>query len=89
LVDVSPDQGIALFDAQTGILQINSFHPFVAYFLDDYEDAKRNLPLELLAMAEVLLEAQLLALGLKEDVIHDALTRRDVLLRHLAKSCGK
>jgi hypothetical protein len=87
--DLSQHQGIAIFDAAEGVLKINAFHPFVAYFLSEYEDRKQSLPLELLAMSEVLHEASLYELGLKEDLVNDIMMRRDELLRHLAKSTGK
>src|SRR5207245_9739053 len=55
LVEMSQDQGVAVLNVETGVLQINTLHPFVAHFLDEYEDKKRSLPLELLAMSDVLL----------------------------------
>jgi Histidine kinase-, DNA gyrase B-, and HSP90-like ATPase len=89
LVEMSQDQGVAVLDVDTGILQINSLHPFVAHFLDEYEDKKRSLALELLAMSEVLLEAHLYEIGLDEDDIQDVISRRDEALRYLARSTGK
>ncbi|HEU4647910.1 MAG TPA: ATP-binding protein [Gemmatimonadales bacterium] len=90
LVDtLSQDQPLAVFDARTGRLQINNLHPFVAHFLDDYEDRTRSVPLELLAMSEVLLEAHLLQLGIAEAQVHDSLSQRDLLLRQLARSTGR
>lgn len=58
-------------------------------FLDEYEDKKRSLPLELLAISEVLLEAHLYEIGLTEDDIEDVMARRDEALRYLARSTGK
>lgn len=89
LVEMSQDEGIAILDVESGILEINSLHPFVAYFLDEYENKKRSLPLELLAMSEVLLEAHLYEAGLGKDDIYDVLSRRDEVLRFLARSTGK
>ena len=89
LVELSQDQGIAVLDILTGILQINVLHPFVAYFLDEYEDKNRGLPLKLLATSEVLMEAHLYAVGLEEAAINDTMGRRDWLLRYLARSSGK
>lgn len=89
LVEMSQDQGIAILDIESGILQINMLHPFVAHFLDEYEDKKRNLPLELLAMSEVLLEAHLFEIGLDEDQVEDLMAKRDEALRYLARSTGK
>jgi len=87
--ELSQDQPIAIFDTRTGILQINTRHPFVTYFLDEFEDKKQSLPLELIAMSEILLEAQLHQLGILPDQIYEALDRRDQLLRHLVRSTGK
>jgi hypothetical protein len=89
LVELSQDQGIAVLDIQSGILQINLLHPFVAYFLDEYEDKQRSLPLELLATSEVLMEAHLFGLGLEESMVRDSMDRRDQLLRYLARSQNK
>jgi hypothetical protein len=89
LVPLAQEQGLAKFDVATWTLQINSLHPFVAYFLDEFEDKKRNLPLELLAVSEVLLESRLYEMGLDEEQIRDLLTQRDELLRYLARSTGK
>jgi hypothetical protein len=89
LIEMSQGQGIATLDVETGILKLNSLHPFVAHFLDEYEDKKRSLPLELLAMAEVLLEAHLYEIGLEEDDIQDVVSRRDEALRYLARSTGR
>lgn len=89
LLEMSQDQGVTVLDVETGVLKINTFHPFVAHFLDEYEDKKRSLPLELLAMSEVLLEAHLYEIGLDEDKIRDVMSRRDEGLRYLARSTGK
>jgi hypothetical protein len=89
LIEMSQEQGVAILDVGSGILQINTLHPFVAHFLDEYEDKKRSLPLELLAMSEVLLEAQMYEMGQDEDVIEDIMSRRDESLRYLARSTGK
>jgi len=89
LVDLSPDQGLAVFDSAAGILRINSFHPFVAYFFNEFQNPAVNLPLELFAMAEVLVEAQMVEEGISEEQIDEVLTRRDELLRSLASSTGK
>jgi hypothetical protein len=89
LTELSQEQGIAVLDVQAGILKINTLHPFVAYFLDEYEDKRKSLPLELLAMSEVLLEAHLYELGLDEDQIEDIVAHRDEALRYLSRATGK
>jgi hypothetical protein len=83
------DRPIAVFDAQTRTLRINALHPFVAYFLDDYELPQRSVPLELLAMSEVLLEAQLHSSGMALDDVNETLDVRDTLFRHLARASGR
>jgi hypothetical protein len=85
VVELSPDQPFAVLDVQSGALQINMLHPFVAYFLDEYEDDKSSVPLELIAVAEVFLEADLLRAGMDADQIEEVLDQRDALLRQLAK----
>jgi hypothetical protein len=89
LENLSQSQGIAVFDAGTGALQVNALHPYVAYFLDEYGHKTRNDPLELLAMSEVLLEAHLLELGVNATNVQDILSQRDELLRYLSRSVGK
>ena len=89
LVPLSQGQCIASYDPESGTLRVNSFHPFVAHFINEYEDKRRNLPLELLAVSEVLLESRLYELGLDEATIHDLIGQRDELLRYLARSTGK
>jgi hypothetical protein len=88
LVDGSSYSGLAMFDASSRTLEINSLHPYVAHFLDEFEH-KSNVPLELLAMSEVLLEAHLFELGLASKLVHDAMEKRDELLRSLSRSTGK
>lgn len=73
--------GFAIFDIQQGKLLMNSSHPFVAAFQEFFTDARQNLPLEMLAMSEILMEAHLYHMGLEESVIRDAIGRRDELLR--------
>ena len=80
------DDAIAVLDLEAGILRINALHPFVAAFSDDYFSEK--LPLDLLALAEVLLEAQLHQFGFTKVDVDKVLDERDDLLRALAKSSG-
>ena len=87
--DASARTGIARFDTATGQLRINAWHPFVATFHDEFASKGAGQPLELFAMAEVLAEAQLVGLGLKQDQIDAFLSARDELLRHLATSSGR
>lgn len=86
--ELSAHDGIAVYDAKTFTLNINGLHPFVGAFLDDYQNQKENA-LELLAMAEVLLEAMFYRLGFEESDINEILDERDELLRYLAKSSGQ
>lgn len=85
----APDAGIAQFDTATGVIRINAWHPFVATFHDEFTNKNARQPLELLAMAEVLLEAHLHAINVNEDQIDDLLTLRDQLLRILANESGR
>jgi hypothetical protein len=87
--DLSQERGIAIYDAETLTLRVNLLHPYVAHYLDQYDHQARNVPLELVAMAEVLLEADLLERGLSGDVVHDIMDRRDELLRMLARASDR
>lgn len=87
--ELAQDQPIAVFDARSGTLRVNTLHPFVAYFLDDYEDKARSIPLELMAMGEVMLEATLQQQGIEAPLIQELLSQRDALLRALARSTGQ
>lgn len=85
----SPDTGIAQYDTQTGQIRINAWHPFVTTFHDEFCNKNARQPLELLAMAEVLTEAHLHAIGVRVEQIVDFLSARDQLLRNLANESGR
>jgi hypothetical protein len=85
----SQDDGIARYDTATGFLRINAWHPFVATFYDEFSAKGKGRPLELLAMAEVLAEGHLHAIGVKKEHIESFLTLRDQLLRNLANESGR
>jgi hypothetical protein len=86
--DVAPDRGIAMYDVLTGVLRINGYHPFVAAFYDDFSNTASGLPLELFAMAEVLLESQLFQSGHKQADIDTTMATRDQYLRDVASRTG-
>lgn len=85
----SSRDGVARFDTQSGILQLNGWHPFVAAFHDEFTNKKLSQPLELLAMAEVLMEAHLHAINVSPSNIEDFLSLRDQLLRNLTNESGR
>ena len=87
--DGSSDGCLAKYDTVTGLLRINAWHPFVATFHDEYSSKTVGLPLELLAMAEVLAEAHLYAIGVGPELIETFLLIRDQLLRTLANESGR
>jgi len=76
------------YDPEPGTLILNVSHPFVAYFLDEYQDQKRNLPLSLFALAEVVMEARLYQTDLDADSVEDFMRQRDDLLRYAARASG-
>jgi hypothetical protein len=86
--DIGTLRPIAVLDAVTGALSINTEHPFVAHFFDEFSDRKKNLPLELFAVAEILLEAELGEANVGAAAMASILDSRDELLRHLARSSG-
>ncbi len=83
------DEGLAKFDTATGLLQINAWHPFVATFYDAFTGKGAGQPLEVFAMAEVLAESHLHAIGVKSAYIKEFLSMRDQLLRNLANESGR
>ena len=85
----STSDGIAQYDAVTGILHVNAWHPFVATFYDEYTGKKTGQPLQLLAMAEVLAEAHLFELDAPDSLSSAYLDLRDQLLRNLANESGR
>jgi hypothetical protein len=89
LAVLDSNDGLALFDIQQRKLLINSSHPFVAAFQEFFTNAIKSLPLEMLAMAEVLMEAHLYHMGLDESMIRDSIARRDELLRQFVKSSSR
>ena len=88
-LDGSSHDGIVRFDTTSGSLRLNGWHPFIATFHDQFTSKRLGQPLELLAMAEVLAEAHLYSLGVKEGKIDEFLSARDQLLRHLAIESGR
>lgn len=89
IFDAAADLRIAVYDAKTGVLRINGFHPFVGAFYDQFAAAGSGLPLDLLAMAEVLLEAQLHQVGYSQAHVDAVMLARDQFLRDVAQSSGR
>lgn len=81
--------GLAVYDAVTGRLRVNGLHPFVGAFFDEFTSVTSGLPLEVFAMAEVLLESHLHQAGLKQNEIDAVMTARDQLLRYVARESGR
>jgi hypothetical protein len=87
--DATSDDAIAVYDTVTARLRVNGLHPFVGAFFDEFTSKASGLPLEMFAMAEVLLEAHLQQAGLRQDLIDSVMTTRDQLLRHVAQESGR
>jgi hypothetical protein len=87
--DGTSDDGIALYDAATGRLRVNGLHPFVGAFFDEFTSQTIGLPLEVFAMAEVLLESHLHQASMKQGQIDAVMTTRDQLLRYVARESGR
>jgi hypothetical protein len=82
-------EGLAIYDIENGKLFINASHPFVAAFQEFFLDSRISLPLEMFAVSEVLMEANLYYMGVEETQIHDAMARRDELLRQFVRSSAR
>ncbi|VFM95013.1 MAG: Restriction endonuclease [Candidatus Kentron sp. G] len=89
LIPLDSKDGVAVFDAQEGKLLLNTSHPFVAAFQESFTNAKWNLPIEILVMSEILMEAHLYHMGLDEKVIREVIDRRDELLRQLVRTSAR
>lgn len=87
--DATSNDGIAVYDALSGRLRVNGLHPFVGAFFDEFTSKTNGLPLEIFAMAEVLLESHLFQAGSKQDQIDAVMTGRDQLLRTVAQESGR
>lgn len=87
--DATSDDGIAVYDAVTAHLRINGLHPFIGAFFEEFTSTINGLPLEIFAMAEVLLESHLFHTGLKQEQIDFVMMSRDQLLRHVAQESGR
>lgn len=74
---------IAQLDLRTKTLHINALHPFVSNYSESY---KSTVPLENIAIAEVLLEAHMYEISIDESQINSIIYKRDELLRQLAFS---
>ena len=72
-----------MFDVERETLFVNTLHPFVAAYREDFE---RDDTLNLLCMAEVLTETYLYNIGLEDSQVSEAMMMRDELLRQLARS---
>ena len=81
--------GFARYDTSTGAVLINGWHPFVTTFQDEFLNKKSRQPLEVLALSEVLLEAHLHSIEVRQDQIDELLNARDQLLRTLANQSGR
>lgn len=80
---LSIGEPIAKLNLENRLLTINSVHPYIANYADAYQN---TLPLQSVAVTEVLTEAHLYELGIEEDKINDVMRKRDTTLRELALS---
>ena len=83
------ENGFVRYNTQTGAIIINGWHPFVTTFQDEFLNKNARQPLEVLALSEVLLEAHLHTVEVRQDQIDELLNARDQLLRTLANQSGR
>jgi hypothetical protein len=89
LVELETKNGLAVYDAESGNLLINTSHPFVAAFYELFTKSTSSLPLEMYAVAEILMEAHLYDVGMDDKEINDILAYRDELLRNFVRSSAR
>lgn len=78
LSPLDPTSPLAVFDAATGFVKVNTNHPFYINYYDSPN-------MEAVATAEVLLEAYLLETRLAPNEVREFVDRHDQLLRALVK----
>ncbi len=89
VADGTSEDGIAVYDIASSRLKVNRLHPFIGAFFDDFISESSGLPLEVFAMAEVLLESHLHEEGLSQAQTDSVMSARDQLLRYVAKDSGR
>ncbi|MDO8491334.1 MAG: ATP-binding protein [Dehalococcoidia bacterium] len=89
LVELDTRDGLAILDMESGNLQINASHPFVAAFHGSFANSTDRLPLEIYAMTEILMEARLYQAGLDDVKISEILEYRDELLRYFVRHSAR
>jgi len=87
--DGTSADGFARYDTLTGAIRINGWHPFVTTFQEEFLNKHARQPLEVLALAEILLEAHLHSVEVRQEQIDELLNARDQLLRTLANQSGR
>ena len=87
--DGDPEDVVAKFDVGSRLLRLNSRHPFVTVFDEEFANQRHSLPLELLVMKDVINEARMYQDGGDPDRIEDAVLFNDRVLRHLAHASGR
>lgn len=80
---LSTGDPIAKLNLEKRLLIINLSHPYIANYTDAYHN---TLPLQSIAITEVLTEAHLYELGIEETQINEVMRKRDTTLRELALS---
>ena len=80
---LSTGDPIAKLNLEKRLLRINSSHPYIANYADAYQN---TLPLQSIAVTEVLTEAPLYELDIEESKINEVMRKRDTTLRELALS---
>lgn len=82
-VTLRPEDPIAKLDIYQGLAKINLMHPFFSNFI---EEVSNTLPLQLIAITEILSEALMLEQGVDEYAVKNIMQDRDRLLRQLTFS---
>ena len=86
---LSAGKGFAVFDVGAGDLLVNESHPFVAVCRESFQHPTHSHPLELLIMAEILMEAYLYHKNVGAGIIRDAIKWRDEMLRIFVRSSSR
>lgn len=89
MVEIGNKKRWALYDVESGILEINLSHPFVAFSQDVLQSPSNSIILEMLMIGEILQESYLYYEGYTQDQVEDIITNKDELLRALVSASGR
>ena len=78
---LGPEEPVAILDYKEKMIKINVAHPFIASM---QEEISHSRSIEVIAITEILTEAQLIEAGYRQDEVRAIMDKRDKTLRTLS-----